>query len=115
MIVGTLFESIFDNKTDKGIELPDFEHFEQVLFKLSKVERKDKKDAELMSPAIYTPKTTRANDNVESWGGWCAVDVDDADLTIDLKEYIRSFSESTNVESEIELILKYLTISFGVF
>jgi hypothetical protein len=46
MIVGTLFESIFDNKTDKGIELPDFEHFEQVLFKLSKVERKDKKDAE---------------------------------------------------------------------
>ena len=90
MIVGTLFESIFDNKTHKGIELPSFEHFEEVLYKLSKKTRKDKKDAELMSPAIYTANTTRANDNVEYWGGWCAVDVDDADLTVDLKKYIRS-------------------------
>lgn len=77
MILGTLFESIFDNKTDKGIELPDFDQFEKVLEKLSKMKRKDKKDAELMSPATYTPKTTRANDNVLTWGGWCAVDVDD--------------------------------------
>ena len=79
MILGTLFESIFDNKTDKGIDLPDFEHFEDALCKLSKIKRKDKKDAELMSPATYTSETTRANDNVLTWGGWCAVDVDDTD------------------------------------
>ena len=76
MIVGTLFKSIFDNKTDKGINLPDFNHFEKVLYKLSEKNRKHKKDAELMSPAIYKPGTTRSNDNVTSWGGWCAVDVD---------------------------------------
>ena len=89
MIVGTLFKSIYDNKTDKGIELPDFGAFEKVLYKLSKKSRKDKTDAELMSPAVYTKDTTRANDNVEYWGGWCAVDVDDANPE-DLKEYIRT-------------------------
>ena len=83
MIVGTLFKSIFDNKTDKGINLPDFNHFEKVLYKLSEKNRKHKKDAELMSPAIYKPGTTRSNDNVTSWGGWCAVDVDDYEGTFE--------------------------------
>lgn len=77
MIKGTLFESLFDTKTDKQISLPDFEHFEQVLYNLAKKPRKGKKDAELMSPAVYLPGTTRKNDNVTAWGGWCAVDVDD--------------------------------------
>jgi len=90
MIAGTLFESIFDNKTNKGIELPDFEHFEKVLYKLAKKKRKSKKDSELMSPAIYVANTTRANDNVTAWGGWCAVDVDDyqGDVT-NLREWIQ--------------------------
>ena len=77
MIKGTLFESLFDTKTDKQISLPDLEHFEQVLYNLAKKPRKGKKDAELMSPAVYLPGTTRKNDNVTAWGGWCAVDVDD--------------------------------------
>ena len=77
MIKGTPFESLFDTKTDKQISLPDFEHFEQVLYNLAKKPRKGKKDAELMSPAVYLPGTTRKNDNVTAWGGWCAVDVDD--------------------------------------
>ena len=77
MIKGILFESLFDTKTDKQISLPDFEHFEQVLYNLAKKPRKGKKDAELMSPAVYLPGTTRKNDNVTAWGGWCAVDVDD--------------------------------------
>jgi len=77
MIKGTLFESLFDTKTDKQISLPDFERFEQVLYNLAKKPRKGKKDAELMSPAVYLPGTTRKNDNVTAWGGWCAVDVDD--------------------------------------
>jgi hypothetical protein len=91
MIVGTLFKSIFDNKTDKGISLPTFNHFEKVLYKLSDKDRKHKKDAELMSPAIYKPGTTRSNDNVIGWGGWCAVDVDDYEGTIDnLEEWIQN-------------------------
>ena len=83
MIVGTLFKTIFDNKTDKGISLPNFNHFEKVLYKLSDKDRKHKKDAELMSPAIYKPNTTRSNDNVIAWGGWCAVDVDDYEDTFE--------------------------------
>ena len=76
-INGTLFSGVYDNKTDKTIDLPDFEHFKEVLFKLSKVKRKGKEDAELMSPATYLKNTTRANANVVKWAGWCAVDVDD--------------------------------------
>ena len=73
----TLFNNIFDNKTNKRIDLEDFDSFERVLYDLSKMPRKDKKDAELMSPAIYMDNTTRKNDNVIEWRGWCAVDVDD--------------------------------------
>ncbi len=80
MIKGTLFESLFDTKTDKQISLPDFEHFEQVLYNLAKKPRKSKKDAELISPAIFKPDSTRKNDNVISWAGWAAVDVDDIEI-----------------------------------
>ena len=34
----------------------------------------------LMSPAIYEKNTTRKNDNVIEWAGWCCVDVDDYEL-----------------------------------
>ena len=73
----TLFKSIFDNKTDKRIDLNDFDAFESVLYDLSKKPFDNKKDAMLMSPAVYTEDTTRKNDNVTEWAGWCAVDVDD--------------------------------------
>jgi len=89
----TLFDNIFDNKTDKRIDLKDFDAFETVLYQLSEVERKGKEDAQLMSPAIYNKGTTRKNDNVIEWAGWCAVDVDDwipeGDLENDL---IRRFA-----------------------
>lgn len=81
IIKGTLFESLFDTKTNKRIELPEFKNFEEVLYRLAKVKRNSKKDAELMSPATYLPNTTRKNDNVLSWNGWCAVDVDDLAVT----------------------------------
>jgi hypothetical protein len=73
----TLFNSIFDNKTDKNMQFSDWQQFENLLYQLSKVERKDKKDAQLISPATYQPNTTRANANVVNWSGWAAVDVDD--------------------------------------
>ena len=76
-ISGTIFKSLFDNKTQGRFDLANFDAFERVLYELSEVKRKDKKDASLMSPATYQPDTTRKNDNVVEWGGWCCVDIDD--------------------------------------
>ena len=73
----TLFNSIFDNKTTQKLTFKDFKSFEKALYGLSERRIKSKKDAPLMSPAQYKPDTTRANDNVTMWAGWCAVDVDD--------------------------------------
>ena len=73
----TLFNSIFDNKTEKRMDFSDWPQFEKLLYDLSKIPRKNKKDAQLISPATYQPDTTRANDNVVNWAGWAAVDVDD--------------------------------------
>ena len=77
MIKGTLFKSLYDVATDEAIDFNDFKEFEAVLYKLADIPRKDKTSAYLMSPASYISGTTRKNDNVTSWGSWCAVDVDD--------------------------------------
>ena len=76
----TLFKNIFDNKTDKRIDAPNFDSFERVLYDLSEKPFESKADAMLMSPAIYEKNTTRKNDNVIEWAGWCCVDVDDYEL-----------------------------------
>ena len=76
-ISGTIFKSLFDNKTQGRFDLANFDAFERVLYELSEVKRKDKKDASLMSPATYLADTTRKNDNVIEWAGWCCVDIDD--------------------------------------
>ena len=90
----TLFRNIYDNKTHRSINLADFSDFEQVLYHLSEVPRKSKKQAELMSPATYLPDTTRANKNVVDWRGWCAVDVDDFEFEGDLKnELVNRFGD----------------------
>lgn len=81
----TIFNKIFDNKTHKRMDFKSFAEFEQLLYKLAKVPRESKKDAQLISPATYIPNTTRANNNVVDWGGWCAVDVDDHEFKGDLK------------------------------
>ena len=59
------------------MDFPDFPAFEKFLYKLSDENLASKKDAVLMSPAVYTPDTTRKNDNVIEWANWCCVDVDD--------------------------------------
>ena len=76
----TLFKNIFDNKTDKRIDAPNFDSFERVLYDLSEKPFESKADAMLMSPATYEKNTTRKNDNVIEWAGWCCVDVDDYEL-----------------------------------
>ncbi len=83
MIKGTLFKSLYDVATNEAIDFDQFSDFEKVLYKLADIPRKDKTSAYLMSPASYISGTTRKNDNVTSWGGWCAVDVDDYEGDID--------------------------------
>jgi hypothetical protein len=87
----TVFESIFDNKTDKRFDYDSWEKFERVLYTISEKpgrkakrgEKTDKKASPLISPAIYTPNSTRANANVEAWAGWAALDVDNYNGSID--------------------------------
>lgn len=81
----TLFKSIYDNKTEKSMEFSDWKQFEALLYSLSTIALKDKKAAQLISPASYINGTTRANKNVTGWGKWAAVDVDDHDFKGDLK------------------------------
>jgi hypothetical protein len=59
------------------MDYDSFDEFEAVLFKLSESTKyPTKKDAPLISPAIYKKDATRCNDGVVAWAGWCAVDVD---------------------------------------
>lgn len=75
----TIFKNRFDNKTHRRQKLSDWGSFVKLLYQLSRVPKQGKQDAELISPAIYTDGTTRSNKNVEYWGNWAAIDVDDFD------------------------------------
>lgn len=81
----TLFKNIYDNKTSNRLDFDTFQKFEDVLYKLSERPIASKKDAPLMSPAVYQPDTTRKNDNVIEWAGWAAVDVDEHKFEGDLQ------------------------------
>jgi len=72
----TLFKNLYDVKTDKRMSFDSFSLLEGFLYKLSKIKYDKKKDAPLMSPAIYETGT-RKNVNVISWAGWAGVDIDD--------------------------------------
>jgi len=73
----TIFKSQYDNKTHRKLKLDTWSEFTALLYNLSKQPKKGKKDAELISPAVYKTGTTRANKNVLSWASWAAIDVDD--------------------------------------
>lgn len=81
----TMFNSIYDNKTSKRMDFKNWSDFEELLYKLSEVKKPSKKDAQLISPAIYLPNKKRANANVTSWAGWAALDIDDHDFKGDLQ------------------------------
>ena len=91
----TLFESVYDNKTHKRMDFSDWDSFEKLLYNVSEQPaykpskgeklKKGVKPSPLISPATYLPNTTRKNDNVVDWGGWCALDVDDHEFKGDLQ------------------------------
>jgi len=90
------FKNIFDNKP-KMIEFKDFDHFESSLYKMATKKLPTKKDAFLMSPAVYEEGTTRANRNVTNWGGWCCLDVDDYTFEGKLEDAIRDCTRNWHV------------------
>lgn len=81
----TIFKSIRDNRTHRNMSFESWTKMRNVLYSLSKQPGKKPSKGEkttsecspLISPAIYTPDTTRANANVIAWAGWAALDVDD--------------------------------------
>ena len=93
----TVFDSIFDNKTDKLVVCKSWSDFEKLLFTLSRLpgykakKGETKKTSSLISPAVYAKGGTRSNANVTSWGGWAALDVD---------EYECSFADAVKVYSQ---------------
>jgi hypothetical protein len=86
MISLTIFKNIYDNKTDKRLDLENFDDLEKFFYKLSLEEKSSKNDAVLISPATYKLNTTRKNINVINWAGWCAIDVDEYTFEGDLKD-----------------------------
>jgi hypothetical protein len=68
------------------VSWPEFTSF---LYKLSRRKLNGKQDAELITPAVFKPNTTRKNDNVIAWAGWAAVDVDDVTFDGDLEDELR--------------------------
>lgn len=90
MIEFTVFKSLFDNKTHRRGQMADFDAFEGMLYDLASKPLGSKKDAQLISPAVYKPDTTRANANVTEWVGWCAVDVDEFEFDGDLENELRN-------------------------
>ena len=76
----TIFKNRFDNKTNKTMSVTTWEKFVDLLTQLSE-KPETKKTAMLISPAVYEEGTTRSNKNVERWSRWCAVDVDDFDIS----------------------------------
>lgn len=91
MLELTVFKNRYDNKTHRRIELDNFDAFSDLLYKLHQ-RPSTKEKAPLISPAVYKPNTTRANDNVRYWGGWAALDIDDK-LGVegeDIYEFVRN-------------------------
>ncbi len=77
---------VYDNKTHRRMDFDSWDRFTTFLTKLSERPLDGKQDAELISPAIFKPDTTRKNDNVIAWAGWAAVDVDDVQIDRNILE-----------------------------
>lgn len=71
----TVFESLYDVKTERKIQKNSWNEFVKFLQDLSGLSY-TKKTAPLISPAVYKDGTTRSNKNVSAWAGWAALDID---------------------------------------
>ena len=80
---------VYDNKTHRRMDFESWPVFTSFLYKLSRRKLNGKQDAELITPAIFKPNTTRKNENVIAWAGWAAVDVDDVTFDGNLEDELR--------------------------
>ena len=80
---------VYDNKTHRRMDFESWDKFVNFLGKLSERKLNGKQDAELITPAIFKPNTTRKNDNVLAWAGWAALDVDDITFDGNLEDELR--------------------------
>ena len=60
---------VYDNKTHRRIDIDGWDNFVKFFYKLSERELNTKQDAELISPAVFEPDTTRKNEHVIEWAG----------------------------------------------
>lgn len=81
---------VYDNKTHRRMDFGSWDLFTSFLKQLSERPLNGKQDAELISPAVFKPDSTRKNDNVLAWAGWAAVDVDDYVFEGDLENELRT-------------------------
>ena len=81
---------VYDNKTHRRIDFESWNKFANFLRKLSERKLNGKQDAELITPAVFKPNSTRKNDNVLAWAGWAAVDVDDTTFDGNLEDELCS-------------------------
>lgn len=97
----TIFKSIFDNTTHRKMEFDNWSSVEKLFLDLSKKDGYKPKKGEhkegspLISPAVYKEGEKRRNVNVISWGGWCALDIDDYDCSFD--EVIKAFENIRHI------------------
>jgi len=54
----TIFKNIYDNKTHRRMDFSSWDQLEELFYKLSEQPFESKKDAYLISPAIYQEGTT---------------------------------------------------------
>ena len=74
----TPYRHIFDTDTSRRIDMDSWEELLTLLYTMHKEDHyKNKKDATLISSAVYKDGCTRANDNVLHWSRWCALDIDE--------------------------------------
>ena len=81
---------VYDNKTHRRMDFESWDKYVKFLRKLSERPLNGKQDAELISPAVFKPDSTRKNNNVLAWGSWAAVDVDDLIIEGELEDVLRT-------------------------
>jgi len=115
----TIFDGIFDNKTDKGLTVtwPEFVNLLRGLsdvfaVKATRDNPYPKNAAKLISPAYYKQGALRRNVEVIAWGSWCALDIDDiSDLNTvketfkDVEHVIYSTASSTEEKPKCRVVM----------
>jgi hypothetical protein len=81
---------VYDNKTHRRMDFATWKDFVTFIYALAKRPKEGKKDAELISPAVFEPGAKRRKTTVLAWAGWAAVDIDSWELEGSVEDELRS-------------------------